>query len=56
MLFNRPTTRADGGNVMKRFLSDALAVFIMALGWLVLISVATIPILLLFILKNAAFN
>jgi hypothetical protein len=38
---------------MKRFLTDAIALVIMALYWLALISAASIPISLLFILKNS---
>jgi hypothetical protein len=41
---------------MKRFLSDALAFIITVICGLALIGVASIPILLLFILKNAAFQ
>jgi len=41
---------------MKRFLNDALALVITVALGMALIGAASIPILLLFILKNAAFQ
>jgi hypothetical protein len=56
MLFNRPTTRADGGNTMKQFLSDVAAVLMGLVIVAVMFSLLLLPILTAVVLWNAAFN
>lgn len=46
----------DNANKLKRFLTDAAALAITAVLGMALIGAASIPILLLFILKNLAFQ